>query len=135
MADTVTKQKRSEIMRAIKNKDSKIERRLRKELSRIGLKYRKNVSSLKGKPDLVFKKDKVVVFLDSCFWHGCRWHCRLPRTNRVYWRTKIANNKKRDKKTNKIYKKIGWKILRFWEHEINNNFAKVIREIENSLNK
>jgi DNA mismatch endonuclease (patch repair protein) len=134
MADTVTKQKRSEIMRAIKSKDTEMERLLRKELSKRGYRFGINVSKLAGKPDIVFKKKKVVIFLDSCFWHGCKRHCRMPKANRVYWRKKIGSNKKRDKKINKIYKKMGWEILRFWEHDLRKNQIKTLKRIETTLN-
>lgn len=118
MTDTVSKKKRSEIMSAIRSRDSEMELSLRKELTRAGLKYRKNVANLEGKPDVAFTGKKIVVFLDSCFWHGCKSHCRLPQANRDYWKKKIERNKKRDREIDKIYKNKNWKILRFWEHEL-----------------
>lgn len=133
MVDKVSKQKRSEIMSAIKSKDSAMEIGLRKELSRLGLRYRKNVKNLEGKPDIAFIGKKVVIFLDSCFWHGCRWHCRIPQANRSYWQKKIERNKIRDKKINKIYKEKDWKVLRFWEHEIKNNPSCVLNRIKKIL--
>lgn len=133
MADTVTREKRSEIMRAIKSKNTEIERVLRKELSKKGYRFGINVSKLAGKPDIVFKKKRLAIFLDSCFWHGCKKHCRMPETRRAYWKAKIENNRKQDKKVKKIYKKMGWTVLRFWEHQINNDLSKVIREIKKNL--
>jgi DNA mismatch endonuclease (patch repair protein) len=118
MTDTVSKKKRSEIMKAVRSKDTKMEISFRKALWKKGLRYRKNPAGYFGKPDIVLKKHKMVVFLDSCFWHGCRKHCRLPATNKKYWINKIERNKKRDKEVNKYYKKLGWQILRIWEHEI-----------------
>lgn len=122
-------------MSAIKSKDSAMEINLRKELSRLGLRYRKNVKYLEGKPDIAFIGKKVAIFLDSCFWHGCRWHCRIPQTNRSYWQKKIERNKTRDKEINKIYKMKGWKVLRFWEHAIQQDCAKAISEIKKALKK
>ncbi len=133
MADKVSKQKRSEIMSAIKSKDSAMETNLRKELSSLGLRYRKNVKHLEGKPDIAFIGKKVVIFLDSCFWHGCRWHCRIPQANRSYWQKKIERNKKRDKEINKIYKEKDWEVLRFWEHQIKKDPRKAIEMIGKSL--
>ena len=133
MVDKVSRQKRSEIMSAIRSKDSAMEINLRKELSSLGLRYRKNVKYLEGKPDIAFIGKKVVIFLDSCFWHGCRWHCRIPQANRSYWQKKIEKNKKRDKEINKIYKEKGWKVLRFWEHEIKNNLSHVLNRIRKIL--
>ena len=117
-------------MGAIKSGGTEMERVWRKELSKRGYKFAINVSRLAGKPDIVFRKNKLAIFLDSCFWHGCKNHCRMPDANRAYWKAKIENNKKRDKKVKKIYKKMGWVILRFWEHQIKKNPGKVIEEIK-----
>lgn len=116
--DVVSKQKRSEIMRAIKSRDSNIEVLLQKSLSKQGLRYRKNVARLPGKPDIAFIGKRIAVFLDSCFWHGCKRHCRLPASNRKYWTAKIKRNKDRDQAVNKRYKTMGWKAPRFWEHDL-----------------
>lgn len=118
MADTVSKKKRSQIMRQVKSKDSKIEMDLRKALWNKGFRFRKNASGYYGKPDMVLPKYRTVIFIDSCFWHGCRWHCRMPSTNQSYWGEKIARNKERDKEVNRHYKKEGWQVIRVWEHEI-----------------
>jgi len=105
MADTVSKQKRSEIMSKVKSKDSKIEVEFRKVIWKAGFRYRKNAKKYFGKPDLVLKKYKTVIFIDSCFWHGCKKHCRIPATNQKYWIDKIERNKQRDKEVNNYYKK------------------------------
>jgi len=76
------------------------------------------------------KKHKTVIFIDSCFWHGCKRHCRLPSARKKYWTAKIERNKERDKEVNRHYRKIGWKVVRVWEHEIGENTAKVISGIE-----
>jgi len=129
MTDTVSKKKRSEIMSKIRSKDSKIEIAFRKTLWSEGFRYSKNSSKYFGKPDLILKKYKIVIFLDSCFWHGCKKHCRMPATNKKYWTEKIERNKQRDKEVNKYYKRLGWKIFRIWEHEIQKNFDKVTSRI------
>ena len=123
--DTVSKQKRSEIMSRIKSRDSKIETLFRKELWKLGFRYRKNSGKYFGKPDIVLKQHKTVVFVDSCFWHGCKKHCRLPSTRKNYWLPKIARNKQRDKEVSRHYKKIGWKIVRVWEHNLKNYQFKI----------
>jgi DNA mismatch endonuclease (patch repair protein) len=133
MADILTKKKRSETMRAIKSKDSLMERELRKELSRQGLRYRKNVSQLKGKPDLVFTKDKVAVFLDSCFWHGCKKHCRVPSSNKIYWKKKIARNRQRDAEITRSLRKDGWRVIRFWEHQLKTGQKKCLAKIKQAI--
>ena len=123
MADTVPKQKRSEIMRAVKDRDSGIEIAFRKALWQKGFRYRKNSSKYFGKPDIVLKKYKTVIFIDSCFWHGCQAHCRIPETSREYWVDKIERNRERDQEVNNYYKKLGWHLFRVWEHEILNKIG------------
>ncbi len=117
--DTVAKRKRSEIMSKVKNKDSKIEILFRKKLWKCGFRYSKNSGKYFGKPDIVLKKYKTVIFIDSCFWHGCKKHCRMPSSNKKYWQYKIKRNKERDKQVNKYYRQKNWKIIRIWEHDIN----------------
>lgn len=116
--DKVSKSERSRIMSLIKSKETKIEKTIREAFKTVGLQYRKNQQGYFGKPDLVLKKYKTVIFVDSCFWHGCGKHFRLPHTNQSYWATKINNNKKRDRKVNLYYKKFGWLVVRIWEHNL-----------------
>lgn len=118
MTDIFSKNKRSEIMSKVKSKDTKIEIEFRKEIWKAGFRYRKNPKGYFGKPDLISKKNKTVIFIDSCFWHGCKKHCRFPSTKKDYWLPKIERNKQRDKEVNKHYKKLGWKIFRVWEHNL-----------------
>ena len=129
MTDIFSKAKRSEIMSKVKNKDSKIEIAFRKALWKKGFRYRKNVGAYFGKPDLVLKKYKTVIFVDSCFWHGCRKHCVLPASNKKFWEKKIERTKQRDKEVSKYYKKEGWQALRVWEHDVLKNFDKTIDRI------
>lgn len=129
MGDTVSKRKRSDIMKAIKSKDTKMEVAFRKAIWRKGFRYSKNSSKYFGKPDIVLKKYKMAIFLDSCFWHGCEKHCRAPTARKKYWTEKIKKNKQRDKEVNHYYKKIGWEVMRVWEHEITKNSDKTINKI------
>lgn len=133
MADTVSKKKRSEIMSAVRSKDTKIEIAFRKAIWRKGFRYSKNSSKYFGKPDIVLKKYKTAIFLDSCFWHGCKKHCRIPRARKKYWTEKIERNKQRDKEVDRYYKKIGWKIIRVWEHETEHTdsiICKIIKSLK-----
>lgn len=127
--DIVSKKKRSAIMSAIKSKDTKMEIAFRKALWKKGFRYRKNSSKYFGKPDIVLKKYKTVIFLDSCFWHGCKKHLRLPSTRKKYWKEKIGRNKARDKEVNLHYKNIGWKVFRFWEHNLKNYSQKSLDDL------
>jgi DNA mismatch endonuclease (patch repair protein) len=134
MGDTVSKKRRSEIMSKIKSKNSKIEIEFRKALWRKGFRYKKNPSDYFGKPDLVLPKYKTVIFIDSCFWHGCPEHCRMPSSNKEYWRKKIERNKKRDEKVNEYYNNIDWDIIRIWEHDlIKDNMQKFIEKYRNNI--
>ena len=120
-------------MGKIKSKETKLEKDFRKLLWKEGIKYRKNSSKHFGKPDIVITSKKLVIFIDSCFWHGCKKHCRIPETNHDYWVNKINRNKERDKEVNVYYKKIGWKIIRIWEHNFNNdNMNKMVKKIKQS---
>lgn len=129
MSDIVSKKKRSEIMSQIKSKDSKIEILFRKELWKQGFRYKKNSSKYFGKPDVLLPKYKTVIFIDSCFWHGCKKHCRVPAVRKKYWTEKIARNKERDREVSKYYKKQGWKIFRIWEHGITKSVMKIKKNI------
>ncbi len=73
---------------------------------------------LTGKPDFVFPRTKLAVFIDGCFWHGCPRHCRMPSSNVNYWNNKIEKNKIRDKIITKALRMKGWQVIRVWEHEI-----------------
>ena len=110
MTDVFSKKKRSEVMSKIRGKDSKIEILFRKELWRRGFRYRKNAYAFFGKPDILLKKYKTVIFIDSCFWHACKKHFIKPSSNKKFWENKIKRNIERDKEVNKYYRKIGWKV-------------------------
>ena len=122
-------------MQNIRSADTKMEVLIRSELHKRGFRFRKNVKSMIGKPDIVFPKYKVVVFLDSCFWHKCPYHHNVPHTNPDYWIPKLENNKKRAKEVNKKLKSQGWVVLRFWEHQFKNNFDRVIEKISQKVGK
>lgn len=121
MVDIFTKKKRSEVMSKVKNKGSKIENSFAKILRKNDFSYTRNSIKYFGKPDFVLKKHRTVIFIDSCFWHGCKKHKPLPVTNKIFWKDKIEGNKKRDGQVSKYYKKQEWNILRVWEHEIKKN--------------
>jgi len=75
-------------------------------------------SKLPGKPDFVFPKLKLAVFVDGCFWHGCPKHGTRPKQNAKFWRDKITGNKARDRRVNRLLRKRGWTVVRIWEHEL-----------------
>ena len=115
--DVFTKEKRSEIMSAIRSKDSKFEQSFLKWFSEtVRDPIRLHPKDVMGCPDVVLKNKKIIFFLDSCFWHGCKIHCRVPKSNQEYWSQKIKRNRSRDKLVNACLKKQGWKVIRIWEH-------------------
>lgn len=107
-------------MRAIRSRDTTPEMALRRELHRRGLRYRvsyRPLSALRRTADVVFTRQRVAVFVDGCFWHGCPEHYRPPSRNADYWGPKIVRNRARDAETDDALSAAGWTALRFWEHE------------------
>ena len=130
--DILTPAQRSYCMSRVKGRDNALESRVRSELHRRGWRFRKHVRDLPGKPDIVFRGARVVVFLDGDFWHGYRfsqWCDRLPE----FWRTKIEANRTRDRRNFSRLRYAGWRVLRIWQHEIKRHFAACIERIEQAL--
>ena len=120
MADIFSPEKRSQIMRKICPKNSTYERIVQSIVSSLRFRYETNVSSLPGKPDLVFKRRKKVIFINGCFWHGhnkCK-RSKLPSTNRDFWSKKIWGNIFKDGKTRRLLREKGWKYLIIWQCKI-----------------
>lgn len=89
-------------------------------------------SGLAGSPDIIFPRARVAIFLDGCFWHGCR-RCRsIPATNRTFWTDKIQGNRRRDKKVARILRNKGWKVVRIWEHQLRTKAGEVLRRVPNA---
>lgn len=123
MADTVSKEKRSEIMSHVTGKETKPEIIVRKYLFAHGLRYRKNVKRLPGTPDIVFPKYKTAVFVNGCFWHGhkgCKYS-HLPSTNFEYWEKKIADNIERDERKKRELEGLGYRVLIIWQCQLKSN--------------
>ena len=120
MADTVSKEKRSEIMSRVTGKETKPEIIVRKYLFARGLRYRKNVKRLPGTPDMVLPKYKTAVFVNGCFWHGhkgCKY-AHLPSTNLEYWEKKIADNLERDERKKRELEELGYRVLIVWQCQL-----------------
>ncbi|WP_327269685.1 very short patch repair endonuclease [Streptomyces sp. NBC_01218] len=108
------------VMRANRSKDTKPELALRSLLHAKGLRYRVDASPLQGirrRADVVFPRDKLAVFVDGCFWHGCPLHLRPAKTNAAAWAAKIEENQARDAHTNELLRAADWTVIRVWEHE------------------
>ncbi len=117
--DVFTKEMRSRVMARIRSKNTECELRLRSSLRTLGLRnYRLHSRRVLGTPDIVFPRQRIVVFCDSDFWHGKK---SIPVTNRAYWEKKLLRNMQRDHYVNRELKKQGWRVLRFSESEILRN--------------
>lgn len=137
MADVWTKKKRSEVMSLVRgqgNKDTELVlARLLRQNKING--WRRHVS-LPGKPDFTFRKHRLTVFVDGCFWHCCPKHARCPKSNRAFWQSKFSVNTKRDKFVNRTLQRLGWRVLRIWEHSLarKHEFL-LVRRIRKALSK
>jgi DNA mismatch endonuclease, patch repair protein len=118
-----TTELRSKIMRSVKSKNTSTEILVRLILRELGIHYRLHRKDLPSKPDIVIPKYKTVIFVNGCFWHGhnCK-KGRLPKTNVDFWKTKIKNNKHRDKRAHKELEKLGWTTLVIWQCETKDLF-------------
>lgn len=127
-----TKEQISLNMRHNKSKDTKPELLLRKEVWKRGLRYRKNYKGVCGKPDIVFLKAKIAVFVDGKMWHGYNWEHQKNdfKSHREFWIPKIEQNMARDSIVNKTLTEQGWQVLRFWDFEIKKDVVSCANQIE-----
>ena len=132
MVDIFTPEQRSKLMSKIKTRDTSIEKTLRSALWIRGHRFRVQYK-IEGKPDIVFVKQKIAIFCDGCYWHGCPICKKIPDSNKDFWLNKFESNKTRAVKVNFILKEKGWIVLRFWGHEIKDNLDQIILDIEHYL--
>lgn|SRR3989338_954884 len=130
-----TSRERSSLMQRIKSKDTRPEKILRKKLWGLYYRFSRKESSLTGKPDIVLNKFKIVIFVDGEFWHGYNWDekKRTIKANRAYWIPKIERNIFRDKENTKILRKLGWAVLRFWQHKIETDVEGCVKRVERAV--
>jgi DNA mismatch endonuclease (patch repair protein) len=162
MADVFSKAKRSEVMSRIRsrgNQDTEVAlakllrrnkitgwRRHVQILGRAALLRGPNVRAARQhrptfrvRPDFVFPKLKLALFVDGCFWHGCPKHATQPKGNRAFWKNKFASNRARDRLVNQTLRRTGWRVLRIWEHTLQwatkkpENEARLLRRIQRVL--
>ena len=117
MADVFSPRKRSEIMSRVRSSGNRsTELAFIKVLRAGGITgWRRGGWGLFGRPDFVFPRAGLAVFVDGCFWHGCPRHCRIPKARRGYWREKIARNQTRDRAVSRALRRDGWRVMRLWE--------------------
>jgi DNA mismatch endonuclease (patch repair protein) len=123
-------------MQANKGRDTSPELAVRRLLHASGLRYRVNlrpVVGLRRSADVVFTRRRLAVLIDGCFWHGCPAHYERPAINRSYWDAKVTRNRERDEETNAALVANGWRVLRFWEHEVVSDPHAVVKRIQREL--
>jgi DNA mismatch endonuclease, patch repair protein len=119
MSDVFSKEKRSEVMSKIKGKGNRdTELKMIKILKNNHISGWRRNQKVFGKPDFVFRKKKVAIFVDGCFWHCCPIHSTIPKNNNDFWVKKLQSNISRDKVVNQELIRRGWNVIRIWEHEL-----------------
>jgi DNA mismatch endonuclease, patch repair protein len=135
MPDVFSKAKRSEVMARIRshgNKDTELA--LLRLLRRQGLSGWRRLQPVFGRPDFVFPKARVAVFVDGCFWHGCPKHATVPASNRAFWKRKLTANRRRDRLVNRTLRRMGWRVVRIWEHDLR-KAGQSLRKIQKEMLK
>jgi len=135
MTDIFSKQKRSEVMSKIRGKgNEKTEVRQARLMRAERIRGWRRHLPILGRPDFSFRKQKVAVFVDGCFWHGCPKCFRLPKQNRAFWKAKIEGNRKRDQSVNGRLRRLGWKVIRIRECQLKKTES-VLREVKATVNR
>lgn len=107
-------------MQRQRRRDTSLELNIRRRLHALGYRFRvdyRMASSLRCRGDVVFTRQKVVVFVDGCFWHGCPEHATTPKNNAAWWKAKLTANVERDRRNSAALEALGWTVVRIWEHE------------------
>lgn len=134
MPDVFTKAKRSEVMSLIRGRGNKdTELALAKLFRRNKITGWRRNQKVFGKPDFVFPKLKLAMFVDGCFWHGCPKHATKPKQNRAFWQRKLSRNKQRDQIVNRALRKAGWRVARIWECDLARRPAVCLRRIQRTI--
>lgn len=126
--DIMSKETRSMVMRKIRAKDTKPEKRVAELLDKVGIDYEQHVATLPGRPDFVIQSSQVAIFVDGDFWHGWRfplWQHKLSSE----WRCKIQRTRARDQRNFRQLRRSGWRIIRIWEHQIEQDKDKCLQRI------
>jgi DNA mismatch endonuclease (patch repair protein) len=147
MPDVFTRAKRSDVMSRIRSRgNASTELAFAASMRTAGVTgWRRHVplraslrvdgvaTALTIRPDFVFRKERVAVFVDGCFWHCCPKHGRLPHSNRLIWKRKLAANLRRDARCNSALRSAGWAVLRLWEHDLKRDSQSCIARIQRRL--
>jgi DNA mismatch endonuclease (patch repair protein) len=134
MADIFSKHKRSEVMSKVRSRGNKAT-----ELAMMKLFRQNHVTGWRrnqdvfGRPDFLFRRSRLVLFVDGCFWHGCPRCYRRPKSNRKLWDAKIARNRERDCQVSRELRRLGWLVVRVWEHSLAKK-GNALKRIQTALN-
>jgi DNA mismatch endonuclease (patch repair protein) len=133
MPDRFSHEMRSWVMSRIPQKNTSIEKRMFELLMAAGYSFETHCPDLPGRPDIVFREQKVVIFIDGDFWHGWRFNQWKDKLNE-YWSRKIQKNRFRDEKNHKKLRRLGWRVIRLWGHQIIRDPEGCIEKIVNRIN-
>jgi DNA mismatch endonuclease (patch repair protein) len=135
MADVFTRKKRSAVMSAIRGFGNQTtELKLMTLFQAHGITGWRRGRIVAGRPDFVFPRQKLAVFVDGCFWHGCPVHATWPDQNAAFWRKKIFGNRRRDRIVNRTLQQQGWRVLRIWEHALTRKrAARTVARVQRAL--
>ncbi|MGE5362150.1 MAG: very short patch repair endonuclease [Bacteroidales bacterium] len=134
MTDVFSTTKRSDVMARIRGRGNRDT-----ELALVALFRGYHITGwrrhqpLLGRPDFIFRKERLAVFVDGCFWHGCPRHCKMPAQNAEFWAAKLGRNRVRDRKVTSQLRARGWRVLRIWEHDLTAKPGHCIRKVRASL--
>lgn len=133
MSDVFSKTKRSEVMSLIRSSGNKAtELRLIEIFREFGITGWRRNRPLLGRPDFTFRRERIVVFVDGCFWHGCPKCYTRPKSNQKFWDAKVANNRKRDRLVSRELSREGWTVIRIWQHQLDSS-ARVAGRVSRAL--
>lgn len=120
MADFLSSEKRSELMSRVRSSgNATTELAMVRAMRLVGISgWRRQIGLFSFRPDFVFRKERVAVFVDGCFWHSCPVHGRIPSSNSEFWLAKLRANVSRDERADREFSSKGWLVVRFWEHEL-----------------
>lgn len=132
MPDHLTPEQRSHAMKRVKLKNGSLEKLMQRELRAQGLRFRCHVRNLPGSPDIVFHRERVAIFVDGDFWHGWRlstWEHKLS----PFWREKLHANRRRDRRNFRRLRRLGWYVIRLWQHQVKLNLPGCIARVQSAL--
>ena len=127
-------EKRSALMSRIRGKDTGPERRLSNALRGRNYRFETHVRGLPGRPDIVFRREKIVVFIDGDFWHGWRFSLWRGKLSGL-WQQKVLANRTRDQRNFRKLRRLGWSVVRIWEHQVEQDIHGCVKRVLNALSQ